>query len=304
VATDPEVQLAPAKSSWRARATTALGTAIEWSATTAWRPVVVGRAAWKRDRDIGGGLLAGAIAFRLFVWLTAFVVLIMAGLGFVHAGNGDPAAALAGSSVTEVAAEQINQTAAEVRDTRWLLLVGGLYALFSTSRTMVRALWTTSALAMGQPVTRPPLVRGVLVYNAGMAVLLATVSGADRVRDASPGPGIVVTVAAVVVFLGATWLAMHWMAGPDVGGREVLPGAALVAVGLQLMHLVATLYLPAKLQRASQTYGTLGTAIVLLLWLYLMGRLVVAGAVLNATLRGTPARPSPAELGSRPGGPG
>ena len=46
----------------------------EWAATTAWHPVVIARAAYERDRDIGGGLLAGAIAFRLFVWLAAFLV--------------------------------------------------------------------------------------------------------------------------------------------------------------------------------------------------------------------------------------
>jgi membrane protein len=51
------------------------------------------------------------------------------------------------------------------------------------------------------------------------------------------------------------------------------------------MHLVGTLYLPGRIERASDTYGTLGTAIVLLLWLYLFGRLMIAGGVLNATMR-------------------
>ncbi|MET0490231.1 MAG: hypothetical protein ABW143_08365, partial [Acidimicrobiales bacterium] len=68
--------------------------AVEWAGSTAWRPVVVARAAYERDRDIGGGLLAGALAFRLFVWLAAFVVLLVAGLGFVSAAGGDAAAAL------------------------------------------------------------------------------------------------------------------------------------------------------------------------------------------------------------------
>ena len=61
--------------------------------TTAWRPVVVARAAYQRDRDIGGGLLAGALAFRLFVWLAAFCLVIVALLGFVADSGGDPASA-------------------------------------------------------------------------------------------------------------------------------------------------------------------------------------------------------------------
>ena len=39
-----------------------------------------------------------------------------------------------------------------------------------------------------------------------------------------------------------------------------------------------------KLDSASELYGGLGTAFVLLLWLYLVARLVVASAVVNATL--------------------
>lgn len=258
---------------------------IEWMATTAWRPVVVARAAHERDRDIAGGLLAGAIAFRLFIWLAAFMVIALAGLGFVDAAGGDPAAALGDGGITAIAASQVAETATDVRQGRWLLLLGGLYALFSTSRTMVRALWTTSAIAWRAPITRPPALKGVLAFNGMMLLIFGTVAGAGRLRDATPGPGLLITFASIAVFLGITWLALRWLPGPGAAPRDILPGAALLAVGLHAMHLVATLYLPGRLERASDTYGSLGTAIVLLLWLYLFGRLMVAGGVLNATLK-------------------
>ncbi|HEY5887112.1 MAG TPA: YhjD/YihY/BrkB family envelope integrity protein, partial [Acidimicrobiales bacterium] len=259
--------------------------AAEWTATTAWRPVVVARAAYERDRDIGGGLLAGALAFRLFVWLAAFLVLIVAFLGFVSAAGGDAASALSEGGITAIAAGQIQQTASEARQGRWVLLVGGLYALFSTSRTMVRAVWTSSQITARLPVTRPPVVKGVLAYNGMMLVLFATVAGAGRLREATPGPGLLVTIVSVGIFVALTWQALRWLPGPDLGPRDLVPGAILLAVGLQIMHLVGTLYLPGKIERASDTYGTLGTAIVLLLWLYLFGRLIIAGGILNATLR-------------------
>ncbi|MET0826698.1 MAG: YhjD/YihY/BrkB family envelope integrity protein [Acidimicrobiales bacterium] len=257
----------------------------EWAGTTAWRPVVVARAAYERDRDIGGGLLAGALAFRLFVWLAAFVVLLVAGLGFVSAAGGDAAAALSEGGITAIAASQVQQTASDARTQRWLLLVAGLYALFSTSRTMVRAMWTSSQIAARLSVTKPPVVKGVLAYNGFMLVLFGTVAGAGRLRDATPGPGLLITVASVGIFVALTWQALRWLPGPGREPRDLLPGAILLAVGLQIMHLVGTLYLPGKIERASDTYGALGTAIVLLLWLYLFGRLMIAGGVLNATMR-------------------
>lgn len=268
-----------------ARLRTRAGEAVEWATTTAWRPVVVARAAYERDRDIGGGLLAGALAFRLFVWLAAFVVVLVAVLGFVDAAGGDAASFLSQGGITAIAASEVSAAASDARRGRWLLLAAGLYALFSTSRGMVRSLWTSSQIAARLPVTRPPTVKGVLAYNAVMVLLFGTVGGAARLRDATPGPGLLITVASVAVFVALAWLALRWLPGPDATPRELLPGAVLLAVGLHLMHLVGTLYLPGRLERASDTYGTLGTAIVLLLWLYLFGRLNIAGGVLNATLR-------------------
>ena len=69
VRASPSAAMAPGRIQ---RLRTRVTEATEWAMTTAWRPVVIARAAYERDRDIGGGLLAGALAFRLFVWLAAF----------------------------------------------------------------------------------------------------------------------------------------------------------------------------------------------------------------------------------------
>ncbi len=48
---------------------------------------------------------------------------------------------------------------------------------------------------------------------------------------------------------------------------------------------VATVYfLGPELAKKSQIYGALGAAAMLLLWLYLLGRLMIASAILNASL--------------------
>jgi uncharacterized BrkB/YihY/UPF0761 family membrane protein len=50
------------------------------------------------------------------------------------------------------------------------------------------------------------------------------------------------------------------------------------------MHVVVVLYLAPKLSRSPSLYGALGGATVVMLWLYLIARLFVLAAFLNATL--------------------
>ena len=66
--------------------------------------------------------------------------------------------------------------------------------------------------------------------------------------------------------------------------KALVPGAVLGAVGLELIH-VFTAYVLAPYATAKEgTYGALGAAAALLLGLFVVSRLVVASAVLNATL--------------------
>ena len=48
------------------------------------------------------------------------------------------------------------------------------------------------------------------------------------------------------------------------------------------LNTVSTVYLPNKIQRASEMYGTLGIAGTILLWLFIIGQLLVCATLLNA----------------------
>jgi uncharacterized BrkB/YihY/UPF0761 family membrane protein len=58
----------------------------------------------------------------------------------------------------------------------------------------------------------------------------------------------------------------------------------LVGLGIQGLNLFTALYLAPKLGRSSQLYGSLGAATVILLWLYIIARLITLSAFPNATL--------------------
>ncbi len=57
-----------------------------------------------------------------------------------------------------------------------------------------------------------------------------------------------------------------------------------MAVGVQGLHLFTAYYLADRADRATSVYGAIGAALVILLWLFIMARLIIGGAVLNAEL--------------------
>ena len=82
------------------------------------------------------------------------------------------------------------------------------------------------------------------------------------------------------VWLGLSLLLPH----ADATWRALLPGAALFAIGHAALEVATVYYFAPKLTRAPALYGSLGTAATLLLWLFLISRIIVASGFLNAAL--------------------
>jgi membrane protein len=60
-----------------------------------------------------------------------------------------------------------------------------------------------------------------------------------------------------------------------------MPGAVFLGIGTQLLHLATVYYFGVKLSNASELYGPLGVAATLLLWAYIISRLVLTSASIN-----------------------
>ncbi|GAA0441277.1 YihY family inner membrane protein [Lentibacillus halophilus] len=66
--------------------------------------------------------------------------------------------------------------------------------------------------------------------------------------------------------------------------KNVVWGALFATVGWQLTSLAFSFYVN-SIGDYSATYGSLGTVIVLMIWFYLSGIIIMIGGVINATLR-------------------
>ena len=98
------------------------------------------------------------------------------------------------------------------------------------------------------------------------------------------GPASLSFLPALLIYAIA-WLGISMLlprATEDPGA--LLPGCLLVALTITVMHAVSELYLPDRLDHASQLYGAFGTTVVTLGWFFILGRAIIIAMELNAAI--------------------
>jgi uncharacterized BrkB/YihY/UPF0761 family membrane protein len=238
------------------------------------------------ERELGGGLIAGGVAFRIFLWLVPFGLVVAALLSFW--GEHDPAGLErasrefgVGAASAEAAAEALQAGDRNVA----LVLVFGLVALGWFTLGAVRALVLAHALAWQlkpQRIRRPLLVIGI--FN-GLFVLSALSSaGLAWLQEQLGASAILGSVIALAISTAIVLSAMWLLPRRATSVRDLLPGALLVSVGAQLVNVAVVFYFAPRLGRSEETYGAFGAAATMLIWLYVISRLVTVAAFLNSTL--------------------
>jgi uncharacterized BrkB/YihY/UPF0761 family membrane protein len=240
---------------------------------------------FESDRAKGGGIMAGAVAFRMFVALVPATLVLIIVFGTISQIGGEDAKDVARQAgITGVAAATI-KTAADASTTSTIVTLGlALFALLLASNSLAKTLRVANFLLWDMPLV--PLKRS---WRAGLAVigLLGAVSAVTllmaRARLVNTPLGVVSILAGMLAYFGL-WVLVSALLPHRGSIVALLPGAALVAVGVELLHVVTVYYVSRKVETWSARYGGLGVAVVILGWLYLMGRLIVASAALNVTI--------------------
>ena len=246
--------------------------------------VDVGFSIVERDSSIGGGLLAGALAYRMFVLILPMSLLIVSGLGlYAAAADQSPATAARRAGLHGLIGSEVAQTAGG--RARWLVFIlmipAVLYALVALYRALAKVyaiVWLGSG-------------KGTRLAPAGVAVLagavIVQIASFEIVRWIRRGVelGDLAALLVYLVLIGGAWLAVSlWLPHGAVRWPALLPGAALFGSGL-LLITVFNVYVTTRLVEGREnTYGALGIATALLFSLVLVGRLIVVSAELNASL--------------------
>ena len=243
-------------------------------------------AALERERMAAAGLLAGGLAYRLFFWFVPLGLVFASVLSFwVDADRVAAQDAARHFGISAAATQSAMSAIAEEHHARWYFLLAGLVLLVWFGIGVVRALNVAHSVAwsLRPEKLRRPLIAG-LAFSGIVTTLIVVSASTQYLREQYGGTGLWLTVSLFVFYLVAVLWIMDKLPHRSASWRDLLPGAVLVAFGTEVIHIVVVLYLVPKLGHSSELYGALGTATVILLWLYLLARLVVAAAFLNAAL--------------------
>jgi uncharacterized BrkB/YihY/UPF0761 family membrane protein len=237
----------------------------------------------ERDNATAGGVLASAVAFRVFLFIVPLVVWMVLILN-AGTGSGSPKA-IKSRGIAGIIAKTVGESPNSSLLHRIVTILVVSFFLFIAARTLFKVLRTIFALQWGVAVKKVKTVRpafAVLVLTVLAFGLGALVS---RLREYSLPLGLVGAIIYFVVPAGLWLLASRYLPHDEKAPWWALvPGAIAVGVGVVVLQIVTVYYLVGEVQRKSQLYGTLGTALTLLLWAYLLGRVLVFSSVLNATL--------------------
>jgi uncharacterized BrkB/YihY/UPF0761 family membrane protein len=238
----------------------------------------------EHDVVTGGGVLAGAIAFRLFMFLVPYVFVLVAFLGFAAGQSSrSPSEVAADFGVAGLAATAVGNLAEESYWTRLVALVGGLVALFLAAKAAVKTMQTVHGLIWGvapsKVANRTRSALGFVVVVTGGVALARLIAGLhDQVA--------ILSVALYVAVPTGVWLLISVRALPHADGatwRDLFPGAIVAGVGVEILHVITVVWIARQIESRTDTYGLLSVALALLLWAYVLGRVLALSAVVNAS---------------------
>lgn len=238
------------------------------------------------DVHVGGGILAGAVAFRMFLFLVPFVYVCFTLLGWLAKGiNQNPEHLAKVLGITGILASAVVNTQSIGVASQILLLVGASFAMLVTANSLVKTLFVVHWLVWGVPRAKPSGFRpiGTTIGIAFVMTVVSVATNALRTHLGLTGSLLVVLLVTGIAFVVWWWVSWQ-LPHASVSPRQLIPGAIFVALGADVMHVLTTYWIGAVIARKSNTYGAIGIALAVLLWVYVFGRILVASAGINATL--------------------
>jgi membrane protein len=263
------------------QATTGLETATGRYPTVRWMVD-----AYDRDRRRFGGMLAGGLAFKLFLWLLPYALLVVAILGYAaDYADREPEEMAKSAGLSSALVTMVAKGVEASGQGRVFLLVLGAWLTLWSGRGLVRAFGVVQTAAWDLPVrSARGSWRGSALLLIFLTVLFSTQFLEGFLYAGTLGTDLLASLLMIAI-TSAIWLVgWSYLPRPDrVPWTALIPGSLLMGVSMRVVAVVTTVYFAGRLARADDLYGSIGIATVFLAWLFISARLIVAATFLNAS---------------------
>jgi uncharacterized BrkB/YihY/UPF0761 family membrane protein len=241
--------------------------------------------AFESDRRRAGGLLAGGLAYRIFLWQIPLALFLVTAFGLATELSGDDPADLARKTgMTAALAGAISQAVAASDSARWWLLSLGAFLTVWAGRGVYRGVRLVSELAWDIRAPRGSALKGSLAVTGFGLLAVALQAFLPKISQTLGLPAVVRFVLGLILASSLAFAVLRLLPRADAPWTSVVPGAVLTGVGMRLLGLGVSTYFAYRLDHSNDLYGALGLAVVMMLFLFLVARLFVAAQFLNATL--------------------
>jgi uncharacterized BrkB/YihY/UPF0761 family membrane protein len=237
---------------------------------------------WESDTNAGGGVLAGAVAFRIFLFQIPFTFFFVTLLGAFNDGA-SPGDVKDRVGIGGLTAKAIS-TASDLSGwSRVAALVAAGFATFLAARALVKVLWSVHFLLWRLPHTKIRNSNAAAVTLIGVVCVALVLSGLVGLLKAETVIGGILLLILSDAIFGACWLLVSRRLPHAEGAtwKDLIPGGVMFGVGTMVLHLTTVYWISYQLKSKSETYGAIGASLALLLWAYIFGRIITAAAVVN-----------------------
>ena len=241
--------------------------------------------AFESDRARAGGLLAGGLAYRVFLWQIPLSLFLVSAFGLViQLAEEEPSDLARRVGMTAALAGAISTAVSASDSARWWLLILGAFLTVWAGRGVYRGVRLVSELAWdarGRPVSS--LKASLLVTGLGL-LLVALQLLLPKVTENLGVPGILRFILGLALASTISLWVLWLLPKGDAPWTALVPGAVVFGVGMRALGLAAATYFAYRLDHSGDLYGSFGIAIVMMLYLFVVARVFVAAQFLNATL--------------------
>lgn len=245
----------------------------------------------KRFGEHGGGRLAATISYWSFFSLFPLMLAFVTVLNVVLKDEPDTRQDLVDGALGQVPVIGSQLGSADALGGSWITITLGVLAAVWTGLAAAKALQVALDEVWDVPMFERPngaVQRGkALAFLVTLAIGVGLSTAASNVTSIFDSGAVVKVLGLLVTFVvdGAILLFAFWLLTTGRNSvRELVPGTIFGAVALVVLQLLGNWVVQRYIKGASDTYGTFAIVIALLSWFFLLSRVVLYGAELNAVL--------------------